>query len=393
MDPRAQVDRIIAGPAFQGAESLQTLLRYLAKQSLEANGNSVKEYQIAVEALGRNADFDPRTDSAVRVKIGRLRARLAEHYATVGRKDRWVVEIPKGSYRVLFRRRAETTLGGSPAGASAAPLLSRRSQALVAALALILAAGVGFGVGRTTGSDGFGPPLDLALRTFWSGFVGDSQRIVVLYSNARFVGNEVTGLRYGEADSAEGSVDLYTGIGEVMAVHALDRVLLSFGRPFEVKRSLLIDWEDIRGSDAIFVGGPLENLALNKLERPAGFRFQKDESAPHGIPAVLVNVDPQPGEQPVYRIKRPYESDYAVIRLLEGFDPNRRVLVLAGIRTLGTQAAVEFVSRPETVGRLLERVEFDEERRLRPFEAVLEVRINDGVPVESRVVAFRGAAP
>lgn len=392
MDPLAQVDRIIAGPAFRGAEALKNLLRYLAKQSIEANGNSVKEYQIALEALGRSTEFDPRTDSVVRVTVGRLRAKLDEHYAAGGRTDPWIVEIPKGSYRVVFKRRTGKILGESPVVASTATLLGRRSQALVAGLALILAAGVGFGVGRT-GSDASGPPLDLALRTFWSAFVGDSQRIVVLYSNARFVGNEVTGLRYGQSNSAEGSVDLYTGIGEVMAVHALDRVFFSLGRPFEVKRSLLVDWEDIRGSDAVFVGGPLENLALNKLERPSSFRFEKDESAKHGIPAVLVNVDPQPGEQPVYRIKRPYESDYAVIRLVEGFDPNRRVLVLAGIRTLGTQAAVEFVSRPESVGRLLKRVELDGDRRLRPFEAALEVRINDGVPVESRVVAFRAAAP
>lgn len=42
--------------------------------------HKVKEYDIAVEALGRRAEFDPKSDSIVRVEAHRLRNRPKEYY-------------------------------------------------------------------------------------------------------------------------------------------------------------------------------------------------------------------------------------------------------------------------------------------------------------------------
>jgi hypothetical protein len=41
----------------------------------------------------------------VRVEAGRLRSRLLEYYAVEGQADRLLIEVPKGSYRVLIRER------------------------------------------------------------------------------------------------------------------------------------------------------------------------------------------------------------------------------------------------------------------------------------------------
>jgi len=62
---------------------------------------------------------------------------------------------------------------------------------------------------------------------FWSRFVSSQQPPWVIFSNANFVGRPQTNMRYFNAstDSRDGILDHYTGVGEVLAIHQLDRFL------------------------------------------------------------------------------------------------------------------------------------------------------------------------
>src|SRR2546422_9459279 len=103
---QAEIEKLVASHALHGSESLCKLLRYLGKQALEHPGVPVKEYQIATEVFGRQADFDTQLDSMVRVQAGRLRSKLAEYYSSEGTNDATIVEVPKGSYAVVIHDRA-----------------------------------------------------------------------------------------------------------------------------------------------------------------------------------------------------------------------------------------------------------------------------------------------
>lgn len=92
-----QIDNITKSHSLRGSESLCKLLQYLAKQALSHPDAPLKEYQIATEVYGRHADFDPQSDSTIRVQAGRLRLKLAEYYASEGAFDPIVVKIPKGA--------------------------------------------------------------------------------------------------------------------------------------------------------------------------------------------------------------------------------------------------------------------------------------------------------
>jgi hypothetical protein len=94
--------RILASRQFAHADLLKRVLRYLADRSSEAAAPAPKEYEIAVEAMGRPASFDPRTDPIVRVSLGSVRERLLSFFATEGRQETLRMEIPKGQYRVVF---------------------------------------------------------------------------------------------------------------------------------------------------------------------------------------------------------------------------------------------------------------------------------------------------
>src|ERR1700740_3587251 len=101
----AEVERIVASPHLRGSEALCKMLRYLAGQSFAHPGTPPKEYQIATELFGRPPDFDPQSDSTTRVQAGRLRTKLGEYYASEGAEDPIVVDIPKGSYKLVFHTR------------------------------------------------------------------------------------------------------------------------------------------------------------------------------------------------------------------------------------------------------------------------------------------------
>src|SRR5215475_15395371 len=100
-----EVERLVSSHTLHGSESLCKLLRYLAKNAVEHPGVPVKEYQIATEVFGRQADFDPQLDSMVRVQAGRLRSKLSEYYNSEGAHDTTVIEVPKGSYAVAIHER------------------------------------------------------------------------------------------------------------------------------------------------------------------------------------------------------------------------------------------------------------------------------------------------
>jgi hypothetical protein len=56
---------------------------------------------------------------------------------------------------------------------------------------------------------------------------------------------------------------------------------------------------------------------------------------------------------------------------------------------MGTQAAVEYVCRKNSVEELLLRLSVSQSGQLKPFEAVLHVKVTRGVPVSTELVALR----
>ena len=104
--------------------------------------------------------------------------------------------------------------------------------------------------------------------------------------------------------------------------------------------------------------------------------------------AGIVNHHPKPGEPALYqRPEHPMTKDYAILALMPGLQPGRKMLVFSGLTTLGTQAAVEFACRRDTAEQLLAAAT-DHNGEIRPFEAVLETSIGGGVPLQTRLIAI-----
>jgi len=399
-----QIDKLINSHSLRGSESLCKLLHYLAEHSLDHPGTALKEYQIATEVLGRSTGFDPQSDSTVRVQAGRLRVKLAEYYAHEGPDDPIVVDLPKGSYSLTFHVR--TPASSAPA---AGPTLERRAAerrlapyrgwaiavvVLSVLLAACLMAGVVLFAGRTRGQAATRESVPAVYQIFWNGFLTGPQQPWVIFSNGKFVGRPETGMRYFNpaSDSRPLILDHYTGVGEVLAVHQLDHVFVLLNRQLRVKRGTLFSLDDAKNNDLIFVGSPAENLTLLEIPGTQEFVFERVASGPRKGDLGVLNVHPQGDEPKMFLASpsnEPTTEDYAVIGLVPGIDPERSVLILGGTTTMGTQAAAEYVCRQDSLGELLQHLGVSKPGDLKPFEALLRVKVTQGVPVKTDLIALR----
>ncbi len=99
---RSEVAALLGSGIFNRAPSLAQLLTYICERYFEGEANQIKEYNIAVEALGRPAEFDQKRDSIVRVEAHRLRKRLKDYYETTGASHSLQIQIPSGQYAPRF---------------------------------------------------------------------------------------------------------------------------------------------------------------------------------------------------------------------------------------------------------------------------------------------------
>lgn len=99
---RLALKEVLSSPEIGRSPNLTRLLVYLCDKYFAGESAGVKEYHIAVEALGRPADFDQKKDAIVRVEMHRLRRRLKEFYERNGQAGSIQITFPEKSYTPRF---------------------------------------------------------------------------------------------------------------------------------------------------------------------------------------------------------------------------------------------------------------------------------------------------
>jgi hypothetical protein len=93
--------------------NLARVLKYVCEEYFQGRADQIKEYTIAVEALGRQSYFDPQTDTIVRVTVHSLRKRLIEVYQNEGADHLVRLVIPPGRYAPSFVHQSSADRAGS----------------------------------------------------------------------------------------------------------------------------------------------------------------------------------------------------------------------------------------------------------------------------------------
>ena len=95
---RRHLAQVLSSKTFQRSAKLAQLLRRLAEPTLRGAHDAVKEQILGIEIFERPSDWDPQTDSIVRVHVNRLRLILTSYYAHQNPPPAVRFVIPKGSY-------------------------------------------------------------------------------------------------------------------------------------------------------------------------------------------------------------------------------------------------------------------------------------------------------
>ncbi|HEY7333364.1 MAG TPA: tetratricopeptide repeat protein [Bryobacteraceae bacterium] len=99
---RAQLDRILHSRMFKNSERLQRFLKFAVECALDGATDRLKESVLGRVVFDRGVEYDPRTDSIVRVEAQRLRRKLREYYENGGTEDPVAIKFQPGSYVPVF---------------------------------------------------------------------------------------------------------------------------------------------------------------------------------------------------------------------------------------------------------------------------------------------------
>lgn len=411
-----QLDRILQSTSFAQSQRLIRFLRFIVEQHLKNEADQLKEYHLGVSVFDRSESYDPRTDPIVRVEASRLRAKLREYYDSEGINDPILIEIPKGSYAPAVVRRPTGEIKAlEPPRQKPQP---RRYLLLVLALTTIVsvaAASYLYWRYRETSQE-----LQSRIRTgglaheflpIWGRFLTPSVQTHIVFGSPMFFASPDHSLflrPYGikEAEGLESNPTFqqlrqrfgtltgprydYALLGEVLAVQRLTEFLARNGVSVNALPSYKTTWDAIQSGHIILLGAPRMNHLLRHFPRRLDFEWDPDE--------VIRNRAPQPGESEVYTAqfhegfsdRQPdallNAHTYAIVACLPGLRPNRHILLVSVHGGPGLWEAVDYLTRPETLRPLLQRLQLPDSREPVAFQMLLRIYVDRGIPVRTEYV-------
>jgi len=100
-----QLKLILASPDFNATPQQIALLKYVVNQTLAGKSRDIEDETIAADVFSRGPNFDQRIDPIVSIQADQLRRALVRYYETTGTNDPIRIDIPKGTYVPMFKKR------------------------------------------------------------------------------------------------------------------------------------------------------------------------------------------------------------------------------------------------------------------------------------------------
>ena len=420
-EKREELRRVLQSKQFASAPKRSRFLEFVAEQTLLGNGDKLNEYLIGVEVYGRNSGFNPQEDPIVRVQAHEIRRALRKYYEENGSECVLRIDLPSGHYVPTFSR---STLARDESKESAALIANRTrgGHRLLWALTLTLAAacitlGIFLAVAlrqnaRIASSRPVVTSLPSSLEWFWRPFLPPASTPLIVIPNhpilraahdgdsaqTRAQGHEISKSSLPEFHDTIHFRELkrfifvpsltdFTAVGETLGIVRLCEMFFESGESCRVQPSRLVNFDQIKSGNAILLGGSQVWSGLVFLD-VEGFHMQS---------GVILNRQPQPGEKPIYRpefdpVTNELTRDYALILMLPNEKKDNRILLIYGIYTQGSQAAIEYLMNPESMAALNKALiaTSPDHKTIPPyFQALITTSVENSVPGTASLVAVR----
>ncbi len=351
---RELLKRLFNSRYFAGAQSLKRILEYLCQRSEDSERGTIKEYDIAVHALGRPSSFDPKTDPIVRVNIATIRERLRSFFENEAPDSRIRLGIPKGQYRVTFE---DVPKRGLQAGSASTrfPALERFWHPYLT---------------RTF-------PNTLVFTELL--FFRDGQGTYVrnIYVNEMQGGLELLTRRLPCLQAEEFRPSFhFVSAGEVHCLLTLTHLLERMGVECNARNSRFLAWNSLRDTHLILIGSSRTNPFIDSLQGENAFFLSHDR---------IINRSPRCGEEASYAGYRTKDgklekvTEYAVVTRRPAPTAGCVVTCIAANHGRALEGAGDFLSEESQVSLLLDRLEADQPGASSSshFQALLKVEMID----------------
>jgi hypothetical protein len=398
---REQLNRLLAHPLFTNSKRYPVLLAYTVEQALLGNASELKERTIGVEAFGRKPNYDVNLDPVVRTTAAEVRKRLIQYYYSPDHARELIIELPVGSYVPSFRE----PISRHPFEAeiqedveAVEPSLQQRSEPdvptadsqktsarprldswLSIATALLLAALLGFGIGRVRFlGHAIDPSSPSNMARFWEPITATSSRTTYCLG----VPTDAVDLQSRTPPvfpaGERGSLNVY----DVITLARSIAPLVPKDGEFRVLAASDTGFAQLREGPFVMIGA-FDNPWTMRITQdlPIGFEFDNQVrkvvdriSSPKGIWTLQWQV---PGKS--------LARDYAVVARLHDKVTGEPVIILAGILGEGTEAASEVVSNPAYLDAMLQKAPKNWDQL--NLEAVIEANVIEGHPGPPTVIA------
>jgi len=421
-EKREELRRVVQSRHFAGSPKKIRFLEFISEQTFQGNSEKLNEYLIGTEVYDRGADFDQQKDPIVRVQAHEIRRLLKKYYDEEGSGSVIRMDLPAGHYVPVFSR-IETQELNEPVSAAAENTPPSRPidrvhlavTIVLAALCLALAVQLarrGAPNSNPSQSARAAASLPANLDWFWHPFLPPAGAPLIVIPNhpllrAAHGGDSAQTLASGheipKASLPEfrdtihfrelkrfvfvPSTTDFTSVGETIGLVDLCQMFFRIGDTCRVQQSRLLDFEQIKGNNVILLGGNQlwSGLVFLNVE---GFHFQD---------GVIINRSPQTGEKPLYKpefdpVTNQLTRDYALVLMLPNERKENRVLLIYGIYTQGSQAAIEFLTSPEKMAQLrtaLAALSPDHKTIPPYFQVLLTTTVENAVPGDTSIVAVR----
>jgi hypothetical protein len=411
-----ELQRILASRYFRSAGRSRQFLQYVVKQKLDGHLDLLKERTIGAEVFQRSPDYATGDDPVVRVQAGEVRRRLEQYYQEVPGDSPVSIKLPVGSYSPTFHWASDKVSTALELPAVAPPVTATtvpdqhpqtgfrtRRWAIAAACCLLLASVAGvalFNLQRPIHNK-------TILEEFWSPVFATQQPVLIclakpiVYRPSLALYEQYSRTHPGTFNTeverynhplpldpnekvAWGDIltnpEYGVAIGDAYAGVSLSGLLGQIGKPSQVRIGSNYSFEDLRNSPAVVVGAfnnrwtmdITKNLHFGFVEADGKFNVQ--EQAPGGRVWSMDSVN-SAGER----------SDFAIVGRILDSRTGQFIVIVAGAGGTGTQAAAEFVSRPEYLEKGLRDAPPGWQKK--NFELVVETVITDSIAGPPHAVA------
>jgi hypothetical protein len=359
------------------------------------------------------------------VNATELRKRIDSYFESSGSHEPLIFEIPRGGYRLVFRRRpAEQPENGAPSHAESvqqetAPsktAIRRHSHGLwhfrswiwpLVSVSLASLCGVLYLQNRAMRKALYPWDGQPALTTFWNDFLDSNRQTdLVLPDDSASVMEDITHnpitlgdymsrAFIGQIQSSHMSADRKEDVDQVMnhnlvtfgAVRAAQVVLneIPASYPHYLTLARYFTADEINRHNVVLIGGkkavPWDYLFEDQLN------FITDYDYTQGL-QVVRNRNPKPGEQAVYSVSVVSSNlvGYSVVAYLPNPSHTGSTILLAGTDSDATGAAAAFLTSEEQMEKLRTVLHAN---RFPYFEALLKTSRLSGTFFSSELVAFR----